>query len=88
MSLECTRKLYYDKEVVDWARRGVVARVLNGKHVDLVQHKIKDAGFGNVRIILMGGDNVFFTCARKKDTKSIINEVAEFFNIFFSNVRF
>ena len=59
---------------------------MNGAHIFLVQQKIKDARFENVRVIPMDDDNVFLTIYGKDDIMTIITEVSEYFNLFFSGL--
>ncbi|MCI67240.1 sulfate transporter, partial [Trifolium medium] len=42
-----------------WARKGVVATVINGEVVPLVQQRIADAGFNSLVITPLGADKVF-----------------------------
>ncbi|MCI57612.1 DUF4283 domain protein, partial [Trifolium medium] len=39
---------------LQWARKGVVATVINGEAVPLVQQRIEDAGFADLVIIPLG----------------------------------
>ena len=85
---EGVRKFYYVKEDVAWASGGAVARFLNGGHVSIVKQKIMDATqVLIVSLIPMGGDNVFLFYSWKDDILSVINGAAEFFNMFFLEVR-
>ncbi|MCI63240.1 sulfate transporter, partial [Trifolium medium] len=43
---------------VMWAHKRVVATVINGETVALVQEKIEDVGFNNLKIIPLGADKV------------------------------
>ena len=42
-----------------WARNGVVASVVNGEVISVVQNRIEDAGFTDLDIIPIGVDKVF-----------------------------
>lgn len=42
-----------------WARKGVVAAVLNGEVIPVIQTRIADAGFDDLDIILLGANKVF-----------------------------
>jgi hypothetical protein len=44
---------------VQWASQGLVATVMNGEAVPVVQNRIADAGFNDVVITPMGADKVF-----------------------------
>jgi hypothetical protein len=44
---------------VQWAHNGLVATVINGEAIPVVQNRITDAGFNNVEVIPMGADKVF-----------------------------
>lgn len=88
MCFTCPKFFLSDKEVLDWVSRSVVARVLNGEYILLLQQKIKDTSFENVRVIIqMGGDNVFLTCSGKENIIIITSEAFEFFNLFFSGLH-
>ncbi|MCI81520.1 sulfate transporter, partial [Trifolium medium] len=50
-----------------WARKGVVATVVNGEAVPLVQERIKDVGFNNLEIIPLGADKVFIRSLSEGD---------------------
>lgn len=72
-------KFLSDNEDVVWARKGVLARVLNGDYIPIVQQKIIDAGFDNVRVLPRGGDNMVLFCPDKKDMMFVYHEAADFF---------
>jgi hypothetical protein len=74
-----TRKFSSNNEDVVWASKGVFARVLNGDYIPIVQQKIIDAGFDDVRVLPRGGDNVVLLCPDKEDMMSIYLEAADFF---------
>jgi hypothetical protein len=44
---------------VQWANNGLVATVINGEAIPIVQNRIIDAGFADVVITPMGADKVF-----------------------------
>jgi hypothetical protein len=52
---------------------------MNGDFISIVQQKIIDAGFDNVRVLPRGGDNVVLLCPDKEDMMSIYLEAADFF---------
>jgi len=82
-----TRKFHSDNEDVIWASKGALAKVRNGDFIPIVQQKIIDAGFDNVRVVPRGGDNVILFCAGKEDMMSVYLAAADFFNCFFTDMR-
>lgn len=82
-----TRKFHSDNEDVVWASKGALAKVLNGDFIPIVQQKIIDAGFHNVRVVPRGGDNVILFCPGKEDMMSVYLAAADFFNCFFTDMR-
>jgi len=82
-----TRNFHYDNDDVVWTSKGALARVLNGDFIPIVQQKIIDAGFDNVRVVPRGGDNVILFCPGKEDMMSVYLEAADFFNCFFTDMR-
>lgn len=49
----------------------MLARVLNENFIPIMQQKIIDAGFDNVRVLPRGGDNEVLFCPRKEDMMTI-----------------
>jgi len=82
-----TRNFLSNNEDVVWASKAALARVLNGDYIPIVQQKIIDVGFDNVRVLPRGGDNVVLFCPDKEDMMSVYLEAADFFNCFFSDIR-
>jgi hypothetical protein len=72
-------------EDVQWAHNGLVATVVNGEAVPLVQNRIIDAGFGDLVITPMGADKVFLRQAEGGDVRSIVAGAVDFFRHIFSN---
>ncbi|PNX66030.1 putative sulfate transporter, partial [Trifolium pratense] len=70
---------------VAWAQNGLVATIINGEAVPVVQSRIMDAGFNDVIIIPMGADKVFVRSSSGIDVKAIIDSAKEFFQIIFSS---
>ncbi|MCI13933.1 sulfate transporter, partial [Trifolium medium] len=70
---------------VKWAQNGLVATVVNGEAVPVVQSRITDAGFNDVILIPMGADKVFVRSATGDDVLAIVNNAVEFFQLLFSN---
>jgi len=42
-----------------WSRSGVMATVVNGEAIKVIQKRVEDAGFVNLDVIPMGADQVF-----------------------------
>jgi len=74
-----------DKDV-SWVREGVVALVINGESIPLIQQRILDAGFNNLIIIPMGADRVLLKSSGDEDVNSILSGAAKFCMPFFSSV--
>ncbi|MCH89175.1 sulfate transporter [Trifolium medium] len=55
------------KEDVSWAQTGVVATVINGESIPLVQQRIEDAGFSQLDIVPLGADKVFIRSLSRED---------------------
>ncbi|MCH79964.1 DUF4283 domain protein, partial [Trifolium medium] len=70
---------------VKWVHNGVVATVINGEAIPVVQNRLTDAGFTNLALIPMGADKVFVRCSEGVDAMSIVNNAKEFFHLVFSN---
>jgi hypothetical protein len=68
-----------------WARSCLVATVLNGEAIPVLQRRIYDAGFDKLEIIPLGADKVLLRLEDGGDINSVLTEAAEFFNNFFSN---
>jgi len=47
------------EEDLQWARKGVMASVINGKTIPAVQNRIEDTRFADIDIISLGVDKVF-----------------------------
>ncbi|KEH26001.1 RNA recognition motif [Medicago truncatula] len=82
-----TRKFHSDNEDVVWASKEALAKLLNGQFIPIVQQKIIDAGFDNVRVVPRGGDNVILFFPGKEDMMSVYLAAADFFNCFFTDMR-
>ncbi|GAU51172.1 hypothetical protein TSUD_412070 [Trifolium subterraneum] len=83
-STKLVRKYTSTCDDVKWARKGVVATVMNGEVVSMVQQRIEDAGFTNLVITPMGADKVFIYCKSELDIMCTINGARQFFKFFFS----
>jgi len=79
------RKYRYFGEDLMWVQLGVVATVVNGEAIPMVQKRVEDAGFADLEIIPMGADKVFLKSVSEKDTWSLLGEAKEFFDHFFAN---
>lgn len=71
-----------DQDVL-WASRGVVATVLNGDTIPVLQRRIFDAGFENLDIIPLGADKVLLRTEDDSDVNLLLAEASEFFANFF-----
>ncbi|MCH84567.1 sulfate transporter, partial [Trifolium medium] len=74
------------QEDMSWAQSGVVASVINGEAIPLVQQRIEDAGFSDLCIVPLGADKVFIRCLSAEDAMVVINGAKKNFNHFFSLV--
>ncbi|GAU41193.1 hypothetical protein TSUD_26180 [Trifolium subterraneum] len=70
---------------VQWAQNGLVASVINGEAVPVVQNRITDAGFHDLVIIPMGAEKVFIRSTAGADVLTIVNSAKDFFTLVFSN---
>ena len=68
-----------------WAQSGVLATVVKGEAITLVQSRVEDAGFGDLAIIPLGADRVFLRSTSEKETMGVIEEAKEFFDLLFAN---
>ncbi|XP_045831171.1 uncharacterized protein LOC123922499 [Trifolium pratense] len=69
---------------VKWARNCVVATVINGEAISVVQNRILDAGFKDLVLIPMGADRVFVRSMEDVDAMTTLNNAKEFFQLVFS----
>ncbi|MCI22325.1 sulfate transporter, partial [Trifolium medium] len=72
-------------EDLTWARQGVVATVLNGESVPLVQQRIEDGGFLDLVLTPLGADKVVLHIRTAEDVMCTINSARQFFDYFFSS---
>jgi hypothetical protein len=70
---------------VQWAQNGLVATVINGEAIPVVQNRITDAGFRDLVITPMGADKVFVRRTEGGDAMLVVESAAEFFKLVFSN---
>lgn len=70
-------------EDLKWARSGVLANLVNGEAITVVQNRVDDAGFADLEIIPVGADRVFLRSKSEKETLTMLEEAKEFFNHFF-----
>jgi len=73
------------EEDLRWARGGLVATVINGEAIPVIQTRISDVGFKELDIIPMGADKVFVSSLPQTDVSTIIDGAKDFFNHFFSS---
>ena len=66
-----------------WASRGMVAMVLNGEVIPVLQRRIFDAGFEKIDIIPLGADKVLLRTEDDSDVNVFLSEASEFFDNFF-----
>lgn len=64
----------------------MVATVLNGDAIPVLQRRIFDAGFENLDIIPLGADKVLLRTEDDSDVNLLLAEASEFFANFFSNI--
>jgi len=69
---------------VSWAAKGLVATVLNGDAIPVLQRRIFDAGFANLALIPLGANHVFLKTLDDGDVGKLFSDAAEFFDSFFS----
>jgi hypothetical protein len=72
-------------EDVQWARHGLVATVINGEAIPVVQNRITDAGFEDLVITPMGADKVFLRRTEGGDVRALVAGAVDFFKLIFSN---
>jgi len=59
---------------LSWASKGVVASVLYGESISVIQNHIADAGFEDIDIIPLGADKVFIRCVSNWDVMKTFTE--------------
>ncbi|PNX71513.1 putative sulfate transporter, partial [Trifolium pratense] len=79
------RKYQSRSDDVEWVQNGLVATILTGEAVPVVQNRLYDAGFGDLAIIPVGADKVFIRSLEGVDVLSIMNGAKEFFKLVFSH---
>ncbi|PNX64523.1 putative sulfate transporter, partial [Trifolium pratense] len=79
------RSYWTKPDDVAWAQNGLVATIINGEAVPVVQSRIMDAGFNDVILIPMGDGKVFVRSSSGNDAKAIVNTTKEFFQLIFSS---
>jgi hypothetical protein len=65
-----------------WARCGVIATVINGESIPVVQNRIADAGVEDIDIIPLGADQVFIRSNSEVNVTTILHDAKEFFDHF------
>jgi len=73
------RKYRSQEEDLLWARKGVVASVLNGELIPMIQNRVTNAGFLDLDIIPMGADKKFIWSLSNSDVMKIVKEASGFF---------
>ncbi|PNX98197.1 putative sulfate transporter [Trifolium pratense] len=79
------RKYQSRPDDVEWVQKGLVAMLLNGEAITVVQNRLFDAGFGDMVITPMGADKVFIRSLEGVDVLPIVNGAKEFFKLIFSH---
>jgi len=79
-------KYYSTEQDVVWASRGMLATVLNGEVVLVLQRRIFYAGFEKLDIIPMGADKVLLRIEDDSDVNMMLSEASKFFDNFFSKL--
>ena len=72
---------------VTWAGRGMVATILIGEAIPMLQRIIFDVGFEKLVIIPLGADKVLLRSEDEEDVSIIMLEAADFFDNFFSTPK-
>ncbi|GAU25958.1 hypothetical protein TSUD_373590 [Trifolium subterraneum] len=79
------RKFRTMPDDVEWVQNGLVATIINGEAVPVVQNRITDAGFNDLFLVPMGADKVFVRSSAGVDAREIVNGAKDFFSLLFSN---
>ncbi|MCI59800.1 DUF4283 domain protein, partial [Trifolium medium] len=79
------RKYCTTLDDAQWALNGMVASVVNGEAVSVVQNRVKDAGFHELDILPLGADKVFVRSVSGIDVATVVGNAKEFFNLFLSD---
>jgi RNA recognition motif-containing protein len=69
-----------------WAKQGFVGIVRNIEEIESLQQRIVDEGIMTVRVIPMGGEQVFLKVDENEDFSTLVKEEEDFFsaNLFYS----
>ncbi|PNX85375.1 putative sulfate transporter, partial [Trifolium pratense] len=68
-----------------WAQDGLVATIINGEAVPVVQGRLTDAGFSDLALSPMGADKVFVRSLSGVDVLAVVNDAKDFFHLIFSS---
>ncbi|GAU37762.1 hypothetical protein TSUD_102790 [Trifolium subterraneum] len=79
------RKFRTTPDDVKWAQNGLVATIINGEAVPVVQNRITDAGFNDLILVPMGAGKVFVRSSAGVDARAIVNGAKDFFTLLFLN---
>jgi hypothetical protein len=74
-----------DPEDVDWARCGVVATVANGEAPSVLRRRLEDAGFKELDLTHLGGDQVLVRSVEGVDVMAVFDSAKDFFQLCFSH---
>jgi predicted SpoU family rRNA methylase len=64
----------------------VVASVINGEAIPVIQNRVADAGFTDLHIIPFGADKIFIRSFSDADVMKTVKEASEFFNLLMTNI--
>lgn len=70
-----------------WASSGILVRIETGDSVLSIQQRVQETGFGFVRVISMGGEQVFLHCPDGENVMQVFNDAIEFFSMLFDSVH-
>lgn len=84
--VEGEKKFLPLQEDIDRASRGFLEKIKNGCCVSFIQQSFEDAGFLDLKLISLGGDNVLLYPQGDGVVMEVISEAAAFFDNFLSEV--
>jgi hypothetical protein len=64
----------------------VVASVINGEAIPMIQNRVEDVGFTDLDIIPLGADKNFIRSLLDSDVMKTVKEASEFFNLLLTNI--
>lgn len=72
VATKLTRMYRSNSDDLQWARKGVLANVVNGEAITVVQNRVEDAGFADLDVFPLGADRVFLRSKSDKDIMSML----------------